>query len=607
MIDEDFSLGNNSDNDEYSLPGNNLENDEYSLYGNLNKKSTIIDANNSINEIQRVYDILHIKDRDLKLSWEDFFKQDAGIFILLNKTNFQLPTKTDIDTFSTDIEKWIHVAHKEWIDVENQHKTELLTEALQAVLKIYTKILNSSEYAQYYIKEIRTNLKKRIDTVLDQKIKDGILEISEIQEIYEIAVSINLVSDSENGKKAILNWINKNQEKKNFIIESFSETFIRNVQESKTLFERFNTDICKQNLFEEYKNLAELNSRLTGSLLKTDKELFDEMYKLLVDEKLFIDNVQFYKDNFFEKEKKNFKGNFSLPHNDEDFYYYKGTAKNLYYFTEEQWNEFIRLEDLKKDDSASLAFIMGTEKALTVAEIADLLESNPTMALSRILAGDLETYLTHIGQFELSKKLISIKEELKTNGESLVQSVVNLLKGIDSSKTENEDDEEKIRRTISALIEKDVGIKAIVTCLLSKKQYEKLNKKFLSPTSSEHTELDSYLLSKGYSFIKLCMNYLHEFPEENNALAYKNMYENYAAYVLTNLSENAESNGAITFVCVFKPILEKSKKLNLLSSNFMKNFSELEKAMTEKLSEEENSFSKQQETKPKKTFFGFRK
>ena len=103
------------------------------------------------------------------------------------------------------------------------------------------------------------------------------------------------------------------------------------------------------------------------------------------------------------------------------------------------------------------------------------------------------------------------------------------------------------------------------------------------------------------------MNYLHEFPEENNALAYKNMYENYAAYVLTNLSENAESNGAITFVCVFKPILEKSKKLNLLSSNFMKNFSELEKAMTEKLSEEENSFSKQQETKPKKTFFGFRK
>ena len=74
MIDEDFSLGNNFDNDEYSLPGNKLENEEYSLSGNLNKKSTIIDSNDSINEIQRVYDILHIKDRDLKLSWEDFFK-----------------------------------------------------------------------------------------------------------------------------------------------------------------------------------------------------------------------------------------------------------------------------------------------------------------------------------------------------------------------------------------------------------------------------------------------------------------------------------------------------------------------------------------------------
>ena len=210
-------------------------------------------------------------------------------------------------------------------------------------------------------------------------------------------------------------------------------------------------------------------------------------------------------------------------------------------------------------------------------------------------------------QLELAKKLISIKEELKTSGEILVQSVVNLLKGIDSSETENEDDEEKIQRTISALIEKDAGIKAIVSSLLSKKQYEKLNKKFLSPTSSEHTEVENYLLSKGFSFIKLCMNYLHEFPEENNALAYKNMYENYATYILSKLLENADSNGTITFVCVFKPILEKSRNKNLLSQDFMNKFSEIEKEMIKKLGEEENIFSKQEEAKPKKSFFGFRK
>jgi hypothetical protein len=85
------------------------------------------------------------------------------------------------------------------------------------------------------------------------------------------------------------------------------------------------------------------------------------------------------------------------------------------------------------------------------------------------------------------------------------------------------------------------------------------------------------------------------------------MYENYAAYVLSKLSENVNANGAITFICVFKPILEKSKNKNLLSQNYMNKFSEVEKEMLKKLGEEENNFSKKQEAKPKKSFFGFRK
>ena len=109
--------------------------------------------------------------------------------------------------------------------------------------------------------------------------------------------------------------------------------------------------------------------------------------------------------NFFEKEKAAFKGNFSLPHSDEEYYYYKGTAKNLYQLTETQWNELVRLENFKKEDDASVAFIMGTEKAITINGIAKLLEDNPNMALTRIRAGDVETYLSHIGQLQMSKKL----------------------------------------------------------------------------------------------------------------------------------------------------------------------------------------------------------
>lgn len=593
MLDEDFSLGNNFENEEYSLSSNSN-----------NTYSTTIASNHPNDEIQKVYDILHIKDKDLKLSWEDFFKQDAGIFILLNKTNFQIPTKTDIDSFSTDIEKWIHIAHKEWIDVENQRKTELLTEALQSVLRIYTKLLNSSEYAQYYIKEIKKNLAHHLDSALEQKIKDGILEISEIQELYEIAVSIHLVTNSENGKKAILDWVKKVQEKKYFKIESYSETFARYVRNKKTPFERFNTEVCKQKLFEEYKNLAVLNTQLTGTALKKDKELFDEMDELLLDEKLFIDNVQFYKDNFFENEKQNFQGNFLLPHNDEDFYYYKGTAKNLYYFTEEQWNEFIRVENLRKEDDASVAFIMGTAKAVTLSTLATLLEENPNMALSRIRAGDVETYLSHIGQLQMANMLSAKKEELKNDTDLLVQSVVNLLRGADFSDELDEVDEVKETDSLLPLIERKASAQEIVSYLLRRKQFEKLNKTILSNESAEHKELEKYLFENGLTFQKICLNYLNEFLDESNATVYKNMYETYARYILNSIITQNDSK---TFLFVLKPLLNASKNAGIISDSFMNEFIKQEKSMHILLDGEEKAFIENANKKSKKSIFGFKK
>ena len=603
-FEEELFLANAEDSQVFFLADdeNSSEDNERKTGFSEAKKEKQNPASNS-SEIDEVYSLLKISEKPEKVDFKEYFKSNPEIFILAGVDYYQTLSEEQFALFEAKCDKLTRLANEKWRSPKTNYKIAELDSALGTLKSIFRTELSTIHYSN----EIKRVLNQHLNSALVQKVKDGILELSEIQELYEIAVSIHRVSESKAGKKAIFDWINKSQEKAHFKIESYSETFLRTVKE-KSEFERFNTDFCKDKLFEGYKNLATLSTQINGiENLQADSELYDEMNNLLAKEELLVDNVNFYRTNFFEKEKADFKGNFSLPHTDEDFYYYKGTAKNLYYFTEEQWNEFIRIENLRKEDDASVAFIMGTEKALTVAEIADLLESNPTMALSRILAGDLETYLTHIGQFELSKKLISIKEELKTNGESLVQSVVNLLKGIDSSKTENEDDEEKIRRTISALIEKDVGIKAIVTCLLSKKQYEKLNKKFLSPTSSEHTELNNYLLSKGFSFMKLCMNYLHEFPEENNALAYKNMYENYADYVLSELSENINSNDAITFIYIFKPILEETKNKNFLSIDFMNNFSEIEKSMTEKLGEEENNFSKKQEIKPKKSFFSFRK
>ena len=328
------------------------------------------------------------------------------------------------------------------------------------------------------------------------------------------------------------------------------------------------------------------------------------MYELLVNKNLFIDNVQFYKENFFEKEKQNFQGNFALPHNDEDFYYYKGTAKNLYYFTEEQWNEFIRVENLRKEDDASIAFIMGTAKAVTLSSLATLLEENPNMALSRIRAGDVETYLSHIGQLQMANMLTVKKEELKNDTDLLVQTVVALLRGADFSDEPEEEEEVKETDSLIPLIERKATPQEIVSYLLRRKQFEKLNKKILSNETTEHKELENYLFEIGFTFNKICLNYLNEFLNESNAAVYKNMYETYARYILNLI---VSQNDAKTFILVLKPLFTVSKKEGIISDSFMNEFAEQEKSMLIILADEEKSFIDNKNKKSKKSIFGFKK
>ena len=603
MDEEIFSLGDSFENDDFSLGDfsvNYNKDGDFSL--GEQKFEEHKNNENDLSDLQKLYDELRIKDKDSKLSWEDFFKRDAGIFVLLGKKNFQIPTDSEIHNFSKKMEQWINSAHKNWIDTENQHKTENLTEALQEILNVYKKLSCSPGYAKYYIKEIKKNLSRQIFSVLKQKVKDGILEISEVIELYEIAVSIHLISDSASGKKSVLDWIEKTRERLNFKIESFQETFLRNTK-SKTCFERFDTDFCKQSLFKDYKELAELSSRINDTaILKTDSELYDEMYKLLVQANLFVDNVRFYDNDFFDKEKKSGKYNFALPLNNEYFYYLKGTAIHTYQFSDNQWNDFIRIQNLKKDDDASVAFIMGTEKASTISGIAALLEDNPNMALSRIRAGDLETYLSHIGQTGLAETLSSKREELKNDTDILVQTTVALLRGVDFSKQDEAKEDEKASDSLLPLIEAGAVPCEIVSYLLRRKQFESLNKRILSLDSKEHKELEHYLLQNGYSFQKICMNYLHQFLDEDNAQVYKKMYEVYAKYVLDFLFKE---NDFVTFINVLKLVLEEGEKSEMLSEKFLTDYEEKKFSMSSKFNEYKNSFLENQNVKPKKSIFNF--
>ena len=554
--------------------------------------------NEEINEIDDVYEILKISERTENVDFKEYFKSNPKIFKIAGVDYYKALTADQYSQFEKKCEQLISQAKGKWNTPKLNYKIAELDDALGTLKSIF----RTEAATNAYNKEIRRNLIYQLYGSFKEKAKDKILEVSEMQELIDTAFSIHLIN-AESERKQIIEWIKKECKEHNCIIEVFQQSFIRHVKD-KTPFERFNTDICKQNLFEEYKNLAALNSRLTGSLLKTDNELFDEMYKLLVDEKLFIDNVQFYKDNFFEKEKKNFKGNFSLPHNDEDFYYYKGTAKNLYYFTEEQWNEFVRIENLRKEDDASVAFIMGTAKAVTLSSLATLLEENPNMALSRIRAGDVETYLSHIGQLQMANMLSAKKEELKNDTDILVQTVVALLRGADFSNEADEEESVNESDSLIPLIERKASTQEIVSYLLRRKQFEKLNKKILSNDSVEHKELEKYLFENGFTFQKLCFNYLSEFLDESNASVYKNMYETYARYVLNYLISQNDSK---TFVFVLKPLLTTSKNAGIISDSFINEIVEQEKTMLIALSDEEKAFIENKKNKTKKFIFSFKK
>lgn len=558
-------------------------------------KEEIIESN----EVEEIYTLLRIAEKPEKLDFKEYFKSNPEIFKIAGVDYYKPLSQPQYETFEKKCSNLILQANKKWRSVSYNYKIADLDDALGTLKSIFRNEASTRAYSL----EIKRVLNEHLKSLLKQKLDDGILEVSEIAELMELAISIHLISDSEKGRKAIFDWIRNTQKKVHFVIEDFRETFSRLVSQKQKI-ERLNVAPCLKKLFEDYKKLSFLNSQINDDVKEnTDSDLYSQMTLLLQDKNLLIDNVLFYKEDFFEKIKKEFVGNFALPHTNEDFYYYKGTAKNLYHLSEEQWNEFIRVENLKKEGDASLAFIMGTEKASTISDIANLLEENPNMALSRIRAGDVETYLLHIGQLEMAKKLSSIKEILKNDTDVLVQSVVNLLRGIDSSTMQN-DEEISSSDSLLPLIEAEASPQELVSYLLRRKQFENLNKKILSPKSNEHSELEKYLFSKGFSFIKICMNYLHKFPKENNALAYKNMYGTYANYVLSSL---VEENDYITFITVFKPILEEIDKNEYLSSTFIEKYKESENLMMLRLNEEKTAYTNKTVSKPKKSFFGFRK
>ena len=592
-IEEEFSLGNPENETARRENGARISQE---IEKNTEIRSRPQNRNQISDDVESIYESLKISERGNR-DFKEFFASNPEIFTIAETEYYESLSPEKYGKFVEKCTKLSKKANEKWHS--QREKIEEFDEAL-GVLK---SIFRTKKATEDFSAKIRQTLSGHLASLLKQKIKNKNLEITDINELYEFAVSIHLLTNLFSAKKNLLDWLKRASKKLNFKIETFSETF-ENFIEGKQKIERLDTEKCKQKIFSEYKKLAILNGQIyETSLPASDDELYEEMCKILAEKNFLVNNVDFYAENFFEKEKEKGEYNFSLPLATSYFYYLEETAFHQYEFSEDQWNDFVLKENLKKDTDATVAFIMGSQKASSISEIASLLEKNPTMALSRILAGDLETYLRHIGQIEMAKRLAFLTEEEKNDRNILLFSAINLLRGIDPTK-ETKKSEENSSDILAPLIERNASIQEIVSYLLRRKQFENLNKKILDSSATDHIELENYLLSKGFSFVKICMNYLHEFKKENNATVYKNMYETYATFVLEKL---VAENDCLSFMCIFKPILEESEGENLLSEDFLRNYSEIENFVQEKFSEEEKAYSQKSTEKPKKSFFSFRR
>ena len=595
--EEEFYLGNTSEDIEFFL-GNSIE-EVYLGNNSINSEDSDEEKDKSYQELLEIYELLKIDAKPYNVEFEEFFKDNPEIFKVADVKYFQMLSADEYKSFEKKCEKLVAIAHKKWISIENQKNLEDITDALDTLKRIF----KYPDKTKDFINEIKRTLKAHLNAALRQKLKDGILEVSEIQELMEIAVSIRLISDSEEGRKIILKSIKSANERNFFKIESFQETFIRVVLK-KDKIERLNTDSVKRNLFKVYKNLSKISDYvLANEIVKSDELLFEEMCQLLSDNNVLISNIDLFTQDFLEPEiQKKGEFHFQVPLNNDYYYYLKGTAINKFELTEDQWRQISMIRNIRNESDFTVAFIMGYKKESSVEGIIKLIQENPAISCTRILAGDLETYFSHIGRKNIAIKISNLKEAYKSNSDELVTGVVELLK-TEMGNIQNESVSEKNieKESFHYLLEKKSGIKELVSFVVKHKSDEKLYLELTKESSTiEKVQTTLNLKAKKYSYIKFLLNILNELLLETDISQYKSAFIKTATKVQNILNQNDDF---MTFIGVYMPLVEKAIEIKVLNnSNEISDYSDIKKIMEEKFNEEPK---KQDSKEKKKSRFGF--
>ena len=259
------------------------------------------------------------------------------------------------------------------------------------------------------------------------------------------------------------------------------------------------------------------------------------------------------------------------------------------------------IRNIRNESDFTVAFIMGYKKESSVVGISKLLQENPETSFSRILAGDLETYFTHIGRKNIANKISKLKEAYKSNQDELVTGVVNLLNteiGNQIDEPISSDNKEKV--SLDSLLRKESGIKELISFVVKHKEDEKLYSELSSESLSvERVQALLIAKQKKYSYTKFLLNVLYELLLENDISQYKYAFIKIATKIQELLKDKEDF---ATFMKVYVPIVNAAVKNNIISSSDeIDGFLEIEKLMNQIFDSE---YETQNNKTKKKSKFG---
>ena len=355
----------------------------------------------------------------------NFLNTNTACYRIVGLEPFEDPA--DFETFEKKIlawkNQWIRSAENEW----GKTKASRLESLTKAVNTLVSKFRNEKSYLG--LKAILSgNVYARFRTLIEYRARDGRVSLEDLESLLSVADEAGLVR--MDGKKTVLDFIRQTVLAFGATVISGDEEFVTCVEKSPRE-NRFDTERNRKNLLKIFREIKSLEQRIYGDSASEISDLETEMKTLLERAGLsFLSNEALYEEEYFfpKKGHSNSVGQISAL----EWAELRIEAEKNYQFSSSQWDAFCAKHGISvKQSSEKMSLGLGSDgNIVLVSSVRDFVENAPKFkakAVSRIFEGDLEYFLSRLGETELSKSVQKIRKDFIAAQDEGFECVLNLL------------------------------------------------------------------------------------------------------------------------------------------------------------------------------------